>query len=98
MRETEIDRDAAFLFLCQPVGVNAGERANQQRFSMVDVAGGADGYSGKGLGSRIAAAHIAIWHAETELSSSHLNCGVLNTEIWTPTGWKSCGAAMREPK
>ena len=40
--EAEVDRDAARLLLGQPVGVGAGERLDERRLAVVDVAGGAD--------------------------------------------------------
>ena len=36
-RKTQLDRDAAALFFCQPVGVGAGQRPNQRGFSVVDM-------------------------------------------------------------
>ena len=49
VRESEIDRDAALALLLQPVGVDAGERLDQRRLAVVDVAGGAeDGGHGSG--------------------------------------------------
>ena len=40
--EAEVDGDAARLLLGQPVGVGAGQRLDQRRLAVVDVAGGAD--------------------------------------------------------
>nr|WP_240787078.1 hypothetical protein [Ramlibacter rhizophilus] len=40
--ETQVDRDPAGLFLRQPVGVDAGQGAHQQRLAMVDMAGSGD--------------------------------------------------------
>jgi hypothetical protein len=40
MRETEVDRDAARLFLGEAVGIGAGERFDQRAFAVVNVAGG----------------------------------------------------------
>ena len=42
-RVAELDRDAAPLLLRQPVGVLAGQRADEPRLAVVDVPGGADG-------------------------------------------------------
>ena len=42
-RVAELDRDPASLLLGQPVGVLAGQRADEPRLAVVDVAGGADG-------------------------------------------------------
>ena len=39
---TEVDGNAAVLFFLQPVAVDAGERFDERRFAVVDVAGGAD--------------------------------------------------------
>ena len=41
-RVAEVDRDAALLLLGQPVGVLAGQRPDEPRLAVVDVAGGAD--------------------------------------------------------
>ena len=41
-RESEIDRDAAPLLFRQPVGVHAGERADERRLAVIDVAGGSE--------------------------------------------------------
>ena len=40
--EAEIDRDPTPLFFFQPVGINAGERLHQRRFSMIDMPSRAD--------------------------------------------------------
>ena len=40
--EAEVDRNAARLFLRQAVGVDAGQRFDQQRLAVVDVACGGD--------------------------------------------------------
>ena len=40
MREAEVDRDAASLFLGQTVGVDAGQRFDQRAFAVIHVAGG----------------------------------------------------------
>ena len=42
VRETEIDRDPAPLFLGQPIRVDSGQRFDQRGLSMIDVAGRAD--------------------------------------------------------
>jgi hypothetical protein len=42
VREAEIDRDAALALLLQPIGVDAGQRLDERRLAVVDVAGGAD--------------------------------------------------------
>ena len=41
-RVAELDRDPARLLLRQPVGVDAGQRGDQRRLAVVDVAGGAE--------------------------------------------------------
>ena len=41
-RVAELDRDPARLLLGQPVGVDAGERADEDGLAVVDVAGGAE--------------------------------------------------------
>ena len=41
-RVAEVDRDAARVLLRQPVGVLAGQRLDERRLAVVDVAGGAD--------------------------------------------------------
>src|SRR5207248_7015596 len=41
-RVPEIDRDPAFKFLRQPVGVLARQRLDKRRLAVVDVTGGAD--------------------------------------------------------
>jgi hypothetical protein len=45
IREAEIDRDAARLFLGQPIGVDTGQRAHQRSLAVIDVAGGADNHT-----------------------------------------------------
>jgi len=40
--KTEVDSDAAALFLFEAVGMRAGQRLDEGGFSVVDVAGGAD--------------------------------------------------------
>ena len=42
MREAEIDGDAAALFFFQAIGIDAGERLYERRFSMIDVACGSN--------------------------------------------------------
>ena len=42
-RVAELDRDAALALLGQPVGVDAGERADEHGLAVVDVAGGPEG-------------------------------------------------------
>src|SRR5262245_28661249 len=42
IRESEIDRDAALLFLLQAVGILARERLDQSGLAMIDMTGGAD--------------------------------------------------------
>jgi hypothetical protein len=42
MRETEVDRDAAALFLGQAIGVDSGERAYESGLAVVDVSRSAD--------------------------------------------------------
>ena len=39
----QVDRDPSRLLLGQPVGVLAGQRADERRLPVVDVPGGADG-------------------------------------------------------
>jgi hypothetical protein len=47
--EAEIDRDAAFFFFLEAIGVLAGEGSDERGFAVIDVAGGADdGVSGGG--------------------------------------------------
>ena len=41
-RVAEVDRDPALLLLGQPVGVLSGQRPDEPRLAVVDVAGGAD--------------------------------------------------------
>ena len=40
--ETEIDRDASFLLLLEPVGMDPGQRLNERALAVVDVSGGAE--------------------------------------------------------
>ena len=40
--ESEVDGDAAALLFGKPIGVNAGQGANQRRLAVVDMAGGSD--------------------------------------------------------
>jgi hypothetical protein len=47
VREPEIDGDPALLFLLQPIGVGAGEGADERALPVVDVAGGADDEGGR---------------------------------------------------
>jgi hypothetical protein len=42
VREPQVDRHAAALFLRQPIGVDAGEAAHEARLAVVDVACGGD--------------------------------------------------------
>ena len=42
-RVAEVDRDAAFLLLWEPVGVLARQRLDERRLAVVDVPGGAEG-------------------------------------------------------
>ena len=42
MREAQFDRNAAALFFFQAIRIDAGERANERRFSVIDVSRGAD--------------------------------------------------------
>ena len=42
MREAEIDRDPARLFLRQPIGVGAGERFDQRALAVINVPGGGE--------------------------------------------------------
>jgi hypothetical protein len=42
MGETDVDGDAALLLLLEPVGVDAGQRLDEARLAVVDVAGGTD--------------------------------------------------------
>ena len=41
VREPEIDRDAARLFLLQAIGIGPGERVHQRALAVVDVSGSA---------------------------------------------------------
>src|SRR5213594_204016 len=40
MGETDVDRDAALLFLLQAIGVDAGERLHQRCFPVINMSGG----------------------------------------------------------
>ena len=40
MREADVDRDAALLFLLQAIGVDAGERLYQRCFAVINMSGG----------------------------------------------------------
>ena len=40
--EAQIDRDAALLFLLEPIGVLAGQRLDQRGLAVIDMAGGTD--------------------------------------------------------
>ena len=40
MREAQINSDATALLLCQPIGVNAGERFDQFGLTVVNMPGG----------------------------------------------------------
>ena len=42
--KAQIDRDPAAFFFRQAVGINASQRFDESRFSMIDVAGGPDNY------------------------------------------------------
>ena len=44
MGEAQINGDTALLFFHQTVGINAGQRLDQQRFAVVNVAGGANNH------------------------------------------------------
>jgi hypothetical protein len=39
-RESEVDRDAAFLFLWKPITIGAGERLDESRLAVVDMTRG----------------------------------------------------------
>ena len=52
--KAQVDRDAARLFLLEPIGVDAGQLADQRGLAVIDVAGGADDH-GAGLLARGAA-------------------------------------------
>ena len=41
-REAQVNRDPALLLLGQPVGVHAGQPADERGLAMINVAGGAD--------------------------------------------------------
>ena len=41
VREADIDRDPAFLFFFQTVGVNSSKSLDERRFAVIDVSGGA---------------------------------------------------------
>ena len=45
VREAEIDRHAAPLLLGEPIGVDAGQRPDEGRLAMVDMAGGRDDHA-----------------------------------------------------
>ncbi|HYS50141.1 MAG TPA: hypothetical protein VEM36_15320, partial [Xanthobacteraceae bacterium] len=49
--EAQVDRHAAPLLLGQPVGVDAGERLDQQRLAVIDVAGGGNDHVAGGSGN-----------------------------------------------
>src|SRR5580658_11193944 len=42
MREAEVERHAALAFLFPAIGIGAGQCLDERRFSVIDVAGGAD--------------------------------------------------------
>jgi hypothetical protein len=42
VREAKIDRDAAFFFLAEAIGIGAGQRHDQRALAVIDVTGGAD--------------------------------------------------------
>ena len=42
VREAEIDRDTALALLLQPIGVDAGQRLDERRLAVVDVAGSSE--------------------------------------------------------
>ena len=56
----EVDRDPARLLLGEPVGVLAGQRADERRLAVVDVPGGADGQRHGGESE-------SAWHATRAL-------------------------------
>ena len=49
MGEAQVDRNAALLFLLQPVGVGPGEKLDERGLAVVDVTGGADDGEAAGL-------------------------------------------------
>ena len=42
VREPEVDRDPAFLFFFEPIGIGTGERAHERALAVIDVARGSD--------------------------------------------------------
>ena len=61
VREAEVDRDAALLLFLEPVGVLSGERLDEARLAVVDVAGGADDEGHQDLCRARAAAPTGSW-------------------------------------
>jgi hypothetical protein len=47
VRESEIDRDPAFLLFFEAIGIGAGQGFDERAFAVIDVPGGAD-YKGMG--------------------------------------------------
>ena len=45
VREAEIDRQPAALFLGQPVGIDTGQGAHQRGLAVVDMAGGREDHA-----------------------------------------------------
>ena len=59
--EAEIDGNATRLFFLEPIGIDAGQRADQRGLTVIDVAGGSDDHdagSGKGALARRSASAI----------------------------------------
>ena len=69
--EAEVDGDAARLLFLEPVGVDAGEGADERGLAVVDVTGGADDHaSGSGSGSGSSASRRARAASSVESASS----------------------------
>ncbi len=73
--KAEIDGNAARLFFLQPVGIDAGERANERGLAVIDMAGGSDDHdAGSGNGAAARRSASAICSAESAARTAWKNC------------------------
>ena len=89
-RETEVDGQAAALFLRQPVGPHTGEPLHQRRLAVVDVPG--RGYDIHASTARTSAS-VVLRSATVRRSSRHLPPSKRPT-----TAGRRCAAARRRTR
>ena len=86
--EAEIDRDAATLFLREPIGVDAGERLHQRGLAVVDMTRGADdhGRPSRGTGGLPTVLHARSDTAPGRTPASGYNAGSVAARKRRATG------------